>query len=78
MKLADYVRSILRRSEIPLEHVEPHRRWTADEAHAPGHTHLGPPPAEPPGHAAESPAQHHPGWLRTGGRVDRIRRNERS
>lgn len=46
--------------------------------HAPGHRHLGPPPRLPfPKRSAPRGHEHHPAWLATGGRVDRLRRNER-
>ena len=46
--------------------------------HAPGHRHLGPPPEVPAPHTSvPSQHQHHQAWLGTGGRVDRLRRNER-
>jgi hypothetical protein len=45
--------------------------------HAPGHRHLGPPPEVPIPHTSGPPPQHHPAWMRTGGRVDRLRRSER-
>lgn len=51
---------------------------TPNPGHAPGHRHLGPPPDVPPPHGARDvPRQHHPSWIDTGGRVDRLRRNER-
>lgn len=51
---------------------------TPNPGHAPGHRHLGPPPDVPPPHPAPNvPKQHHPSYLDTGGRVDRLRRNER-
>lgn len=46
--------------------------------HAPGHRHLGPPPDLPGSHmSGPFSHQHHQAWLGTGGRVDRLRRNER-
>lgn len=45
--------------------------------HAPGHRHLGPPPEVPAPQAASVPPPRHTAWQDIGGRVDRLRRNER-
>ncbi len=46
--------------------------------HAPGHRHLASPPDIPGPHmSVPIQHQHHQAWLGTGGRVDRLRRNER-
>lgn len=46
--------------------------------HAPGHQHLGPPPKIPgPRGLAPTNPPRHQAWQDTGGRVDRLRRNER-
>lgn len=45
--------------------------------HAPGHRHIGPPPEMPVPHSASVPPPRHTAWHDIGGRVDRLRRNER-
>jgi hypothetical protein len=46
--------------------------------HAPGHRHLEPPPDRPEPRRSPVPSRpRHPAWLDSGGRVDRLRRNER-
>jgi len=71
-------------AEHPSDHPEaglpqgPGVDTVPNPGHAPGHRHLGPPPDLPEPHTTVPlPRQHHPAWLGTGGRVDRLRRNER-
>lgn len=45
--------------------------------HAPGHRHLGPPPEVPVPPASAVPPPRHAAWHDIGGRIDRLRRNER-
>jgi hypothetical protein len=45
--------------------------------HAPGHRHLGPPPETVAPHWVAMPPPRHAAWHDIGGRVDRLRRNER-
>jgi hypothetical protein len=46
--------------------------------HTPTHRHLASPPDVPGLHmSGPMQHQHHPAWMGTGGRVDRLRRNER-
>ena len=54
------------------------KRVHQDQGHAPGHRHLASPPDVPGPHmSVPIQHQHHQAWLGTGGRVDRLRRNER-
>jgi hypothetical protein len=82
MRFTHYARGLgafLRRAiNVPQRVVKPRRPALFDTAHAPGHRHLGPPPDEGAPRRADAPTGlHHPAWLRTGGRVDRLRHNER-
>lgn len=45
--------------------------------HAPGHRRLGPPPEVPAPHSASLLPARNAAWHDIGGRVDRVRRNER-
>lgn len=45
--------------------------------HAPGHRHLGPPPDRPEPNVGVIPPARPPAWHEVGGRVGRLRRNER-
>lgn len=63
------------RPPVPEAHAG--REDARAPGHAPGHRHLGPPPevAAPPGSVVPPPR--HVAWHDIGGRIDRLRRNER-